>query len=106
MLVEQAWLRRGQLPILIDRQNDHHRLTMPVVCMIITLIGIPVGSHTGRKGALAGIMLALGMFFGFYAMQFFMEYLAKQLYILPWTGPWSAVITFILIGMIMTHRMR
>jgi lipopolysaccharide export system permease protein len=84
----------------------HHRLTMPVVCIIIILIGIPVGAHTGRKGAFAGIMLALGMFFAFYAAQFFMEYLAKQMIILPWVGPWGAVIAFLIIGLIMVHRMR
>ncbi|MEN8254231.1 MAG: LptF/LptG family permease, partial [Verrucomicrobiota bacterium] len=84
----------------------HHRLSMPVVCIIITMIGIPVGAHTGRKGAFAGIMLALVLFFGFYATQFTMEYLAKQMLILPWVGPWGAVIAFFFIGGIMTHHMR
>ncbi len=84
----------------------HHRLSMPVVCIIITMIGIPVGAHTGRKGAFSGIMLALAMFFGFYAMQFTMEYLAKQMILLPWVGPWGAVIAFFAIGGIMTHHMR
>ena len=84
----------------------HHKLSMPFVCIIATLIGIPVGSHTGRKGAFSGIMLALAMFFGFYFLQFFMEYLAKQMYIAPWAGPWSSVIVFFTIGSIMIHRMR
>jgi len=84
----------------------HHRLSMPVVCIIIIMIGIPVGAHSGRKGAFAGIMLALAMFFGFYATQFTMEYLAKQMIILPWVGPWGAVIAFFIIGAIMTHHMR
>ena len=84
----------------------HHKLTMPVVCIIITMIGIPVGAHTGRKGAFAGIMLALGMFFAFYATQFTLEYLAKQMLIVPWLGPWGAIIAFFIIGSIMIHRMR
>ncbi len=84
----------------------HHRLSMPFVCIVITMIGIPVGAHTGRKGAFAGIMLALGMFFGFYATQFTMEYFAKQMYIAPWLGPWGAIIAFFAIGSIMIHRMR
>ena len=84
----------------------HHRLSMPFICIIITMIGIPVGAHTGRKGAFAGIMLALGMFFGFYATQFTMEYLAKQMLIAPWVGPWGAIIAFFAIGGIMIHRMR
>jgi lipopolysaccharide export system permease protein len=84
----------------------HHRLSMPMVCIIITMIGIPVGAHTGRKGAFAGIMLAFGMFFGFYFLQFTMEYLAKQMYIAPWLGPWTSIIFFCIVGSIMIHRMR
>lgn len=84
----------------------HHKLTMPFICIIATIIGIPVGAHTGRKGAFAGIMMAIGMFFGFYALQFFMEYLAKQMLIPPWAGAWSSIIIFFLIGSTMIHRMR
>lgn len=84
----------------------HHKLTMPFICLIATLIGIPVGAHTGRKGALAGIMLAIVMFFGFYATQFTMEYLAKQMILIPWVGAWTAVIVFYLIGSFMIWKMR
>jgi lipopolysaccharide export system permease protein len=84
----------------------HHKLTMPFICLIATIIGIPVGAHTGRKGALAGIMLAILMFFGFYGLQFSMEYLAKQMYLIPWVGAWSAVIAFYGIGSYMIWRMR
>ncbi len=84
----------------------HHRLSMPFICIIITMIGIPVGAHTGRKGAFAGIMLALGMFFGFYTLQFTMEYLAKQMYVAPWIGSWSAIVAFFCIGSTMIYRMR
>lgn len=65
----------------------HHKLTMPFICIIATIIGIPVGAHTGRKGALSGIMLAIGMFFGFYLLQFTMLYLAKRQFITFYTGP-------------------
>ena len=84
----------------------HHRLSTPVICIIIAMIGIPVGAHTGRKGALVGIMLALSMFFAFYGVQIIMEYLAKQMYVAPWLGPWSSIILFFFIGSIMIHRMR
>jgi lipopolysaccharide export system permease protein len=84
----------------------HHKLTMPFICIIAVIIGIPVGAHTGRKGALAGIMMAICMFFGFYATQFTMEYLAKQMILLPWVGAWTAVIVFYIIGSVMIWRMR
>ena len=84
----------------------HHKLTMPFICLIATIIGIPVGAHTGRKGAFSGIMMAIGMFFGFYALQFFMEYLAKQMIILPWIGAWTAIIVFYAMGSGLFYRMR
>ncbi len=84
----------------------HHKLTMPFICLIATLIGIPVGAHTGRKGALAGILTAISLFFGFYALQFTMEYFAKQMVILPWVGAWSAIIAFWIIGSSLIYRMR
>jgi len=84
----------------------HHKLSMPFICLIAALIGIPVGAHTGRKGALAGILLAIGMFFGFYALQFTMEYLAKQMILSPWAGAWTAIIVFSIIGAVEIHRMR
>ena len=89
-----------------NRVNFHHTLTMPFVCIIITMIGIPVGAHTGRKGAFSGIMLALGMFFSFYALLFTLEYLAKQMILDPWIGTWGALIAFFFIGSVMIHRMR
>jgi lipopolysaccharide export LptBFGC system permease protein LptF len=84
----------------------YHRTSMPFVCLVIVMLGIPVGAHTGRKGALAGIMLALGMFFSFYTLQFFMEYLAKQMLLPPWLGPWGSILLFLGIGTAMIHRMR
>ncbi|QBG46155.1 YjgP/YjgQ family permease [Verrucomicrobia bacterium S94] len=89
-----------------DLVDLHHKLTMPFICIIAVLIGIPVGTHTGRKGALSGIMMAIGLFFTFYATQFTMEYLAKQLYIQPWIGAWSAIIAFFFIGTALIYRMR
>lgn len=98
-----VWSAKTRTKYIVDL---HHKLAEPFVCIIIVLLGIPVGAHTGRKGAFAGIMLAIGMFFAFYATQFFMEYLAKQMLIVPWTGSWSAVVAFLIIGTVMTHRMR
>jgi lipopolysaccharide export system permease protein len=89
-----------------DEVDLHHKLTMPFICLIAVIIGIPVGTHTGRKGALSGIMMAISMFFAFYATQFSMEYLAKQMYILPWVGVWGAIIIFCGIGSAMIYRMR
>lgn len=109
---------KGQRQLLADGQlvsrqklirstvDFHQKVSTPFICLIIIFIGIPVGAHTGRRGAFAGIITALGMFFGFYALQFFMIYVAKQGFIPPWTGAWSAFLAFSIIGAVMIHRMR
>jgi len=93
--------------ILARYKTDfHHRVSMPFVCLLIVFIGIPVGAHTGRRGVLAGVMTALGMFFAFYTLQYIMIYLAKEMYIAPWMGPWIPIILFFLIACILVYRMR
>lgn len=84
----------------------HHKISTPFVCIIIIMLGIPVGAHTGRKGAFAGILMALGLFFGFYLTQFTLEYLSKQMILAPWAGPWIPVGTFFIIGSFLIIRMR
>jgi lipopolysaccharide export system permease protein len=82
------------------------RLAIPFVCLIVTLIGMPVGAHTGRKGALAGIMLALSLFFVFYALQLFAQGFGKLELIPAWLGGWFPTILFGAATPFMIHRMR
>ena len=84
----------------------HARLATPLVCFIVTLIGIPVGAHTGRRGAFAGIMIAMGLFFAFYALQLLSQYIAKQGLMPAFLGGWLPVILFVIITPFMIHRMR
>ncbi|MDZ4198233.1 MAG: LptF/LptG family permease, partial [Kiritimatiellia bacterium] len=46
----------------------HNRLATPWMTLIVTLLGIPFGHQTARKGALVGILLAMALFFGFYIL--------------------------------------
>ena len=64
----------------------HSRLSAPLVCLIVTLIGVPVGSHTGRQGAFSGIMIALALFFSFYVLQLVCQGLGKEGWITAWLG--------------------
>lgn len=88
------------------RVDLHARLATPVVCLIVTLIGIPVGAHTGRRGAFAGIMTAMLLFFAFYALQLIAQYVAKQGLMSAWLGGWLPSILFGSISPWMIYRMR
>jgi lipopolysaccharide export system permease protein len=84
----------------------HTRLATPLVCLVVTLIGVPVGAHTGRRGAFAGIMTAMTLFFIFYALQLLSQYIAKQGLMPAFLGGWLPVILFVTITPAMIHRMR
>ncbi len=88
------------------RVDFHSRLATPFTCLIVTLIGVPIGSHTGRRGAFAGIMLALSLFFGFYILQLVAQGLGKQDIIPAWLGGWLPIILFGLASPVWLYRMR
>jgi hypothetical protein len=46
----------------------HYRLAAPWLCIIVILLGVPFGMHTGRRGMGMGILLALLTFFGYYIL--------------------------------------
>jgi len=84
----------------------HSRLAAPFTCLIVTLIGVPIGSHTGRKGAFAGILAAVSLFFVFYILQLTAQALGKQELISAWIGGWLPVLIFGAAAPLFIHRMR
>jgi lipopolysaccharide export system permease protein len=84
----------------------HSRLAAPFTCLIVTLIGVPIGAHTGRRGAFAGIMAAMTLFFAFYILQLVAQALGKQEIIPAFLGGWLPIIVFGLASPLFIHRMR
>ena len=84
----------------------HARMAAPLVCLLVAVIGVPVGAHTGRRGAFAGILLALSLFFGIYILQLISQALGKQELIPAWLGGWLPVIVFGSLSPFLIHRMR
>ncbi len=89
--------------LLVDYYS---RLAAPFTCLIVTLIGVPVGAHTGRRGAFAGIMVAMCLFFGFYILQLTGQALGKQEHIAAWIGGWLPILIFGAASPLFIHRMR
>lgn len=97
--LESDHIRRLQ----VDR---HYRLALPWTCVIITMIGIPFGAHTGRKGALAGIALILALFFAYYSLIYVGLGLGKNGYLSPEVATWTPHAIFFVIAMWTVLRMR
>lgn len=84
----------------------HSRLAMPWTCFIVTLLGIPFGSQTGRKGAFLGVALSIGLFFSYYVLVNVGLGVAKKMVVPAVVGGWLPNIIFLIIGLVMVYRMR
>ncbi len=96
----------GEAVIRRLRVDLHHRFAAPWMCLVVTLIGIPLGHQTGRRGALRGAMLALAAFFGFYILVPFALWLGKAGVVPPWLAGWGPNLVFGGLGAALIARMR
>ena len=84
----------------------HSRLAFPWTCLVVTLFGIPCGIRTARRGAFAGVMIALLIFFAFYFLMTFSQWTGKNQLLAPWLSAWLPNIGFAMAGLFMIIRMR
>ncbi len=84
----------------------HYRLAMPWITMVVTFMGIPFGSQTGRKGAFVGVLLCIGLFFSFWVLITFSIAAGKEQQLSPFLAGWGPNLLFLTIGLVMLYRMR
>ncbi len=86
--------------------NYHYRLASPWLCIIVVLVGVPFGMHTGRQGMGLGILLALLTFFGYYVLMLLGLAWGKSGLIPPVLAGWAPGLVFLTLGTVMLHRIR
>lgn len=84
----------------------HERLAAPFSCLIITLFAIPAGVATGRQSVFKGVIIAVAMFFAFYAVSIGCMVLAKNAMVPPAAAAWFANAIFLAAGLYLFHRQR
>jgi lipopolysaccharide export system permease protein len=84
----------------------HYRLALPWITLVVTLMGIPFGIQTARKGTFAGVALSLGLFFALYLMVHLFLWLGKELYMVPWLAGWGPNLICLVVGLVLLHRIR
>lgn len=73
-----------QHPEMTEKMKDEYRydawaqIMSPFACIIITLFAIPAGIASGRQSVFRGILGALGLFFGYYALTIGFMIVAKN----------------------------
>jgi lipopolysaccharide export system permease protein len=92
--------------VMAKRYDIHYRLAAPWACLVITVFAIPAGVATGRQSVFKGVLLAIALFFGFYAAVNGCMILAKRDILAPWLGAWLPNLTFLAAGLAMFFRQR
>jgi len=84
----------------------HARLALPWACVVMTVFAIPAGVAGGRQSAFKGILLAIALFFGFYAASIGCQLLAKRALLAPALAAWLPNLVFLGAGGVLFARLR
>jgi LPS export ABC transporter permease LptF/LPS export ABC transporter permease LptG len=82
----------------------HRRLALPTSCLVLALVGIPLGLSSKKGGKSTGFVLAILLVFAYYSASLVGVSLARQGKLPPGLGVWLADIAFFLGGAFLLWR--
>src|SRR5882672_2296248 len=82
----------------------HRRLSLPTACLVLALVGIPLGLSSKRGGKSTGFVLTILLVFVYYSVTLIGVSLARQGKVPPALGAWLANIVFFLCGAFLLWR--
>src|SRR5580658_5382099 len=72
----------------------HNRFALPTACLVLAMVGIPLGLSSKKSGKSGGFVLTIGLVFVYYFISLLGVSLAKQGRVNPAFGAWLANIVF------------
>jgi LPS export ABC transporter permease LptG/LPS export ABC transporter permease LptF len=88
-------------PYLIEL---HNRFAFPTACLVLMLVGVPLGLSSKRGGKGAGFVVTLGLVFIYYFLSIIGIAFARQGKLPPALGVWGANILFALAGLLLLQQ--
>jgi LPS export ABC transporter permease LptG len=82
----------------------HRRFALPTACMVLALVGIPLGLSSKKSGKSGGFVLTILLVFAYYVVSLVGVSLARQGRIAPWIGAWLADFVFLALGVFLLFR--
>ena len=76
----------------------HRRFALPTACLVLAMVGIPLGLSSKKGGKSSGFVLTILLVFLYYSVSLIGVSLARQARLAPWAGVWMADIVFFLGG--------
>ncbi len=80
------------------------RLALPSSCLVLALVGIPLGLSSKKGGKSTGFILTIFLVFVYYSLTSVGVGLARQAKLTPVLGAWMANILFLLGGLVLLWR--
>lgn len=82
----------------------HRRFALPTACVVLALVGIPLGLSSKKGGKSTGFVLTIILVFLYYSMSLIGVSLARQGKVSPALGVWLADIVFLVGGALLLWR--
>src|SRR5271154_4584339 len=76
----------------------HRRLALPTACIVLALVGIPLGLSSKKGGKSSGFVLTILLVFVYYSLSLIGVSFAKQGHLSPAAGVWLADFVFLVGG--------
>lgn len=82
----------------------YRRFALPTACIVLALVGFPLGLSAKKGGKSAGFVLTIALVFLYYFLSLFGVSLARQGKVPPAFGVWMADVAFLLCGAFLLWR--
>lgn len=82
----------------------HRRFALPAACLVLALVGIPLGLSARKGGRSAGFVLTIVLVFIYYFFSLVGVSLARQGKVSPWLGVWAGNAFFFICGLLLLWR--
>jgi LPS export ABC transporter permease LptG/LPS export ABC transporter permease LptF len=92
----------GGKPYLIEL---HKRFAYPAACLVLMLIGIPLGLSSRRGGKSTGFVVTIALVFIYYSLSLTGVSLAREGKLPVFAGVWAANILFALAGLVLLRQL-
>ncbi|MGC2112684.1 MAG: LPS export ABC transporter permease LptF [Candidatus Korobacteraceae bacterium] len=82
----------------------HRRFALPTACLVLAMVGIPLGLSARKGGKSTGFVLTILLVVVYYFFSMIGVQMARQGRMSPWFGAWMGNIFFFLSGLILLWR--
>jgi len=82
----------------------HRRFALSTACVVLAMVGIPLGLSSKKGGKSAGFVITIILVFAYYSLSLVGVSLAREARVPPWMGVWLANFVSLAVGTLLIWR--